>query len=101
VRRHSTNTFNSTAVSQADYGMQDLVGELNLEAARLARQVADEVSAATGVQRFRGRCLWVPPTDRVAVAGTSTIRGFATSASMSWWPRTPMSRRHSWQAAST
>ncbi len=41
----STNTFNSTSVSQADYGMQALVGELNLEAARLARQVADEVTA--------------------------------------------------------
>src|SRR5471032_3420587 len=34
----STNTFNSTSVSQADYGMQALVGELNLEAARLARK---------------------------------------------------------------
>ena len=48
----STNTFNSTAVSQADYGMQALVGELNLAAARLARQVADEVTAQSGVQRF-------------------------------------------------
>src|ERR1700728_3071836 len=48
----STNTFNSTAVSQADYGMQALVGELNLEAARLARQVADEVTAKTGLQRY-------------------------------------------------
>src|ERR1700733_9714080 len=47
-----TNTFNSTAVSQADYGMQSLVGELNLAAARLARQVADEVSALTGKQRY-------------------------------------------------
>src|ERR1700728_2306406 len=46
----STNTFNSTAVSQADYGMQALVGELNLEAARLARKVADEVGAASGVR---------------------------------------------------
>jgi 5-methyltetrahydrofolate--homocysteine methyltransferase len=60
----STNTFNSTAVSQADYGMQDLVGELNLEAARLARQVADEVSAATGVQRFVAGALG--PTNRTA-----------------------------------
>ena len=60
----STNTFNSTAVSQADYGMQDLVGELNLEAARLARQVADEVSTATGVQRFVAGALG--PTNRTA-----------------------------------
>jgi len=40
-----TNTFNSSPVSQADYAMESLVGELNLAAARLARRVADEVSA--------------------------------------------------------
>ncbi len=40
-----TNTFNSTSVSQADYGMEDLVGELNREAARLAREVADKKSS--------------------------------------------------------
>ncbi|MGA0369142.1 MAG: methionine synthase [Kiritimatiellia bacterium] len=39
-----TNTFNSTRVSQADYGMEDLVPELNREAARLARSLADEYS---------------------------------------------------------
>ncbi|MDP9087267.1 MAG: methionine synthase [Pseudomonadota bacterium] len=60
----STNTFNSTAVSQADYGMQSLVGELNLEAARLARQVADEVSASSGVKRFVAGALG--PTNRTA-----------------------------------
>ena len=32
-----TNTFNSNAVSQADYGTQALVPELNYRAARLAR----------------------------------------------------------------
>jgi 5-methyltetrahydrofolate--homocysteine methyltransferase len=60
----STNTFNSTSVSQADYGMQAIVGELNLEAARLARRVADEVSAASGVQRFVAGALG--PTNRTA-----------------------------------
>jgi 5-methyltetrahydrofolate--homocysteine methyltransferase len=60
----STNTFNSTAVSQADYGMQSLVGELNFEAARLARQVADEVTAESGVQRFVAGALG--PTNRTA-----------------------------------
>jgi len=59
----STNTFNSTAVSQADYGMQSLVGELNLEAARLARQVADEVTVKTGLQRYVAGAL-DPPTAR-------------------------------------
>jgi 5-methyltetrahydrofolate--homocysteine methyltransferase len=60
----STNTFNSTAISQADYGMQSLVGDLNLQAAVLARQVADEVSAATGRQRFVAGALG--PTNRTA-----------------------------------
>src|ERR1700681_708683 len=59
-----TNTFNSSAVSQADYGMQSLVGELNLTAARLARQTADEVTAETGKQRFVAGALG--PTSRTA-----------------------------------
>jgi len=37
-----TNTFNANAPSMSDYGMEDLVYELNLEAARLARKVADQ-----------------------------------------------------------
>ncbi|HKQ31073.1 MAG TPA: methionine synthase, partial [Burkholderiales bacterium] len=37
-----TNTFNSTAISMADYGMQSLAYELNVEGARLARNIADE-----------------------------------------------------------
>src|SRR5215510_640881 len=40
-----TNTFNSTSISQADYGLEGLVAELNLAAARLAREVADAQSA--------------------------------------------------------
>ena len=47
-----TNSFNSTRVSQADYDMEDLVPELNFEAAALARRVADEVEAATGIPRY-------------------------------------------------
>ena len=37
-----TNTFNATRVSIADYHMQDYCREINLEAARLARRLADE-----------------------------------------------------------
>ncbi len=48
-----TNTFNSTAISQADYGLEDLVAELNLAGARLAREAADECGARTpGKPRF-------------------------------------------------
>lgn len=42
-----TNTFNATQVSQADYGMEALVYELNVEGARLAREVADAKTAET------------------------------------------------------
>ncbi len=42
-----TNTFNATQVSQADYGMQSLAYELNVEGARLARQVADAKTLET------------------------------------------------------
>jgi 5-methyltetrahydrofolate--homocysteine methyltransferase len=40
-----TNTFNSTAISLSDYHLQHLVRELNLEAARLARQACDAAEA--------------------------------------------------------
>ncbi|MDB6062255.1 MAG: methionine synthase [Verrucomicrobiaceae bacterium] len=42
-----TNTFNSTRVSQADYGLEDIVYELNVAGARLARQCADQMTAKT------------------------------------------------------
>ncbi len=47
-----TNTFNSTRVSQADYHLEELVPELNREAAALARRVCDDVEAETGVPRY-------------------------------------------------
>ena len=42
-----TNTFNATAVAQADYGLEPIVHELNVVAATLARAAADEWSART------------------------------------------------------
>jgi 5-methyltetrahydrofolate--homocysteine methyltransferase len=57
-----TNTFNSNAPSQGDYGLADLVPELNLAAARIARSVADAVAAETGVPRFVAGALG--PTNR-------------------------------------
>ena len=42
-----TNTFNSTAVSQADYALEDIVYELNNEAAKIARAAADKFSTQT------------------------------------------------------
>jgi 5-methyltetrahydrofolate--homocysteine methyltransferase len=37
-----TNTFNSTSISQADYDMQELAYELNVAAAKCAREAIDE-----------------------------------------------------------
>lgn len=37
----STNTFNATSISQTEYGMQALAREMNVAAARLAREAAD------------------------------------------------------------
>jgi len=42
-----TDTFNGNGVSQADYGLEGLVYEINLEGARLARAAADEYTART------------------------------------------------------
>jgi 5-methyltetrahydrofolate--homocysteine methyltransferase len=38
----TTNTFTATSIGQADYGLQSLVHEMNVEGARLAREAADE-----------------------------------------------------------
>jgi 5-methyltetrahydrofolate--homocysteine methyltransferase len=42
-----TNTFNSNVASQADYGLEAFVYELNLEGAKLARAAADACTART------------------------------------------------------
>jgi 5-methyltetrahydrofolate--homocysteine methyltransferase len=48
-----TNTFTSTAIAQADYGLESLVYELNVAGARVAREAADEWTAKTpGRPRF-------------------------------------------------
>lgn len=60
-----TNTFNSTRLSQADYGMEDLARELNVEAARIAREIADEFTARNPEKpRFVAGA--VGPTSRTA-----------------------------------
>ncbi|HWR35130.1 MAG TPA: methionine synthase [Clostridia bacterium] len=46
-----TDTFGSTRIVLSEYGLEDKVAELNIKAARLARQVADEFSTK-GKPRF-------------------------------------------------
>jgi len=89
-----TNTFNSNSPSQADYGLERLVYELNHAAAKLAREAADECmdrdpSKPRFVAGFSGR-LPRPRRSRPM----STIRVSGTSISTSSFPPTA---RH-WRA---
>ncbi len=59
-----TNTFSSTTIAQADYGLEDVVTELNREGARLAREAADLAQAKDGRRRFVAGAMG--PTNRTA-----------------------------------
>jgi 5-methyltetrahydrofolate--homocysteine methyltransferase len=58
-----TNSFNATRVSQAEYGLEDLAYELNVAAARLARETADRFSTADKPRFVAGV---LGPTSRTA-----------------------------------
>jgi 5-methyltetrahydrofolate--homocysteine methyltransferase len=60
----STNTFSSTRIAQADYGMSEIVYELNLEGARLAREAAAIAQEEDGRPRFVAGA--IGPTNRTA-----------------------------------
>ena len=53
-----TNTFSSTVIAQADYDMQALALELNIAAARLARQAADAFSTTAKPRFVAGSASW-------------------------------------------
>ena len=60
-----TNTFNSTSIAMADYRMESLAYEINLESARVAKQAADEYTQKTPDKpRFVAGVLG--PTNRTA-----------------------------------
>jgi hypothetical protein len=44
----TTNSFNANGISMSDYGMEDVVYEMNLQAARIAREVINEFERSTG-----------------------------------------------------
>ena len=60
----ATNTFSSTTIAQADYGMEGIVGDLNREAARLCRAACDRATKEDGRRRFVVGALG--PTNRTA-----------------------------------
>ncbi|MBM3899243.1 MAG: methionine synthase [Gemmatimonadetes bacterium] len=59
-----TSTFNATRIAMADYGMEELVRELNVEGAALARRLCDEFEAQDGRPRWVAGVLG--PTNRTA-----------------------------------
>src|ERR1700743_2563535 len=60
----STNTFSSTTIAQADYGMSEIDYELNLEGPRQARAAAQQAQDEDGRQRFVAGA--IGPTNRTA-----------------------------------
>lgn len=58
-----TNTFSATTIAQADYAMEDLAYELNVEGARLARRAADAAATADAPRWVAGA---IGPTNRTA-----------------------------------
>ena len=62
-----TNTFSANRISQADYGAEHLVREINVESARLARRIADEYAgrdAKNGLIRPRFVAGAIGPTNK-------------------------------------
>jgi 5-methyltetrahydrofolate--homocysteine methyltransferase len=60
----STNTFSSTRIAQADYGMAEIAYELNREGARLVREAAHTAQGEDGRPRFVAGA--IGPTNRTA-----------------------------------
>ncbi|WP_375175600.1 homocysteine S-methyltransferase family protein [Pseudooceanicola sp.] len=59
-----TNTFSSTTIAQADYGLESAVHDLNVAGARVARRAADRAQAQDGRPRYVAGA--VGPTNRTA-----------------------------------
>ena len=60
-----TNTFNANSISQSDYGLEDHVRDMNIAAARMLREAADEWSEKTPDKpRFVAGA--IGPTNRTA-----------------------------------
>ncbi|MCU4180775.1 methionine synthase [Bosea sp. BH3] len=57
-----TNTFSGTSIAQADYGMEDIVYELNVECSRLAREAAVIAQKEDGRRRYVAGA--IGPTNR-------------------------------------
>ena len=68
----STNTFSSTRIAQADYGMANIAYEFNVEGARLAREAADIAQREDGRPRFVAGA--IGPTNRTASISPDVVQ---------------------------
>ena len=63
-----TNTFNATSLSLADYHLEELVYELNCEAVKLARRVADARIEEAGPHRVSWPARWGRPASTASIS---------------------------------
>src|SRR4051795_2595968 len=71
-----TNTFGSTRIVLAEYDLQDKVAELNIEAAKLARKVADQFSTKDKPRFVAGS---IGPTTKLPSLGHTTFDNMVDS----------------------
>ena len=86
-----TNTFSSTSIAQADYGMEELVYELNRDGARLARRAAIKAERADGRRRFVAGALG--PTNRTASLSPDVNNPGFRAVTFDELARSPMASR--------
>ncbi|CAK6966772.1 methionine synthase [Scomber scombrus] len=67
-----TNTFSSTSIAQADYGLEHMAYRLNKVSAELARRAADDVTKQTGCKRYVAGA--VGPTNKTLSVSPSVER---------------------------
>lgn len=67
-----TNTFSSTYVAQADYGLEHLAYRMNKCSAEVARKAAEEITLQTGIKRFVAGALG--PTNKTLSVSPSVER---------------------------
>uniref|UniRef100_A0A3B4XUL5 Methionine synthase n=1 Tax=Seriola lalandi dorsalis TaxID=1841481 RepID=A0A3B4XUL5_SERLL len=67
-----TNTFSSTSIAQADYGLEHMAYRLNRVSAELARRAADEITKQTGCKRYVAGA--VGPTNKTLSVSPSVER---------------------------
>ena len=79
----STNTFSSTKIAQADYGMEDIAYELNQAGSKLAREAAVACRKRRRQAPLRRRCARSDQPDRIDFARCQPIPASAPSPSTS------------------